>query len=245
MRSVLAIAGALAALAVGGEAAADPTAKAEAAFRAAQEHFEDGKFTIALEKYQEAYALAPLPAILFNIAQAHRNLGNYAEAADNFRRYLRESPRAANAAAVKRAIEQLEVLIEAGRHFGAQLYERALERYRDAAKMEGLPTIQRDIGRTLERLGRYDEAVVSYQRYLEAQPGAEDTAAIEEDIARLDREMAGAGIGTDPGDDGDRPIYRKWWFWGGIAAVVLGGVGVVALSSGVPGSDLGNVEFGR
>jgi tetratricopeptide (TPR) repeat protein len=245
MRSGLVIAVAFAVMTVGSEAAADPTARAEAAFRAAQQHFEDGQFTIALEKYKEAYALAPLPAILFNIAQSHRNLGNYAEAADNFRRYLRESPGAPNAAAVKRAIEQLEVLGEAGRHFAAQLYERALERYRDAAKMEALPTIHRDIGRTLERLGRYDEAIASYQRYLEAEPGAEDTAAIEEDIARLDREIAGPGIGDRSPDDGDRPIYRRWWFWGGIAAVVLGGVTVVALSSGVPGSDLGNVGFGQ
>jgi hypothetical protein len=46
------------------------------------------------------------------------------------------------------------------------------------------------------------------------------------------------------GDASAQPIYRKWWFWAGAGAVVvgLGVLAAVAMSggSGPPSSNLGN-----
>lgn len=226
--------------------AEEDSKKAERLFHEAQEAFQAGRYQTALERYEAAYELAPLPDILFNIAQSHRNLGQYDEAATKFRRFLRKRPKASNAAAVRRTIDQLEVLIEATDHFRQRRYERALESYRRAQKLEALPTIHRDVARTLEQLGRYQEAIDAYQKYLEERPKAEDRADVEDAISRLDREIAGPSP-IDGGEREGRPVYRRWWFWGGVAAaaVVLGGFTAYALSGHVPGSDLGNVEFGQ
>lgn len=222
--------------------------KAERLFREAQEQFQAGRFKAALERYESAYELAPLPDILFNIAQSHRNLGQYHEAATKFRRFLRERPKAPNAAAVRRTIDQLKVLIEATGEFRKRRYDRALASYHQAQKLEPLPTIHRDVARTLEQLGRYQEAIEAYQKYLEERPNAEDQTDVEAAISRLDRELAGPSpIDGDDDEHGDRPLYHKWWFWGGVAAtaVVVGGFTAFALSGHIPGSDLGNVEFGQ
>ena len=44
---------------------------------------------------------------------------------------------------------------------------------------------------------------------------------------------------------GDKPIYTRWWFWGGIAAVAGAGAGGYFLlrDDGLPSTDLGNVVF--
>ena len=67
-------------------------AQAKAAFRAAQKHYDLGEFQKALNSYSDAYQLNPLPAFLFNMAQCHRQLGNYERAAFYYARFLEAAP---------------------------------------------------------------------------------------------------------------------------------------------------------
>ncbi|HVZ75559.1 MAG TPA: hypothetical protein VHJ20_24465, partial [Polyangia bacterium] len=40
-------------------------------------------------------------------------------------------------------------------------------------------------------------------------------------------------VSTPPANEGDSPVYTKWWFWTAVGVVVVGGVvTAVALSSG-------------
>jgi tetratricopeptide (TPR) repeat protein len=55
-----------------------------------------GRFADALAKYTRAYELYPVPELLFNIAQCHRNLKNYDKAIFFFEGYLRDLPQAPN-----------------------------------------------------------------------------------------------------------------------------------------------------
>jgi tetratricopeptide (TPR) repeat protein len=65
-----------------------------------------GQFTKALELYTEAYKLKALAGFLFNIAQCHRQLGNFKDAAFFYGRYIdNSSPKEPN---VERARELLE-----------------------------------------------------------------------------------------------------------------------------------------
>jgi tetratricopeptide (TPR) repeat protein len=85
---------------------AAPPAKtaSEEAFHRAVHHYNLGEFETALSLFREAYDAAPLPPLLFNIAQCHRNLGNNKEAIFFFERYLEEHPSADNA-------EEIQVLL--------------------------------------------------------------------------------------------------------------------------------------
>lgn len=74
-----------------------------------------GEFDRAIVSWKEAYRLKPLPAILFNLAQAYRMAGDYKESRFQYENYLRELPNAPNRLEVERRIEQLAPLIAAER----------------------------------------------------------------------------------------------------------------------------------
>lgn len=81
-------------------AAADPAADARAHFQAGETHYRAARYQEAITEYEAAYAAEPLPALLFNIAQAYRLDGKAAQAIDYYQRFLDASPdgRAAEAA---------------------------------------------------------------------------------------------------------------------------------------------------
>jgi tetratricopeptide (TPR) repeat protein len=64
------------------------------------------RFTEALAEYTRAYELYPVPALLFNIAQCHRNLKDYGKAIFFFEGYLRDAPTATNRALVEDLIRE-------------------------------------------------------------------------------------------------------------------------------------------
>lgn len=66
---------------------------------AARRHFAEGErayaaedWPTALAAYEAAYAAAPLPALMYNIAQCQRKLGNWEEARDAYRQFLDSDP---------------------------------------------------------------------------------------------------------------------------------------------------------
>lgn len=86
----------------------DPKAAARALFDYAQREYDLGNFTDALDSYSEAYRLLPEPALLFNIGQCHRQLGQYERAAFFYRRYLALDAESPNAPLVNQLIQQME-----------------------------------------------------------------------------------------------------------------------------------------
>jgi hypothetical protein len=164
----------------------------DAATRDAKKHYAKGdklfalgKFDQALVEFEAAYEAKPLPKLLFNIGQAHRNLDHYDQAIFAFRKYLREVPDADNREAVEKLIDDLEA--------------------RQAAAEERERERQAELDRERER--------------------------------ELARQRAARGSA--------KPIYTRWWFWGGLAAVAGAGAGGYLLlrDDGLPSTDLGNVVF--
>jgi tetratricopeptide (TPR) repeat protein len=73
----------------GPEADAEARARAKAAYESAQAEYNLGHFQKALEFYELAYKNVSRPALLFNIAQCHRQLGDMRSAATTYRAFLR------------------------------------------------------------------------------------------------------------------------------------------------------------
>lgn len=91
---------------VRGLAADAAETRARALFKDGQRAYDLGEFDKALELYSEAYKQKPLPGFLFNIAQCHRQKGNWEQAAFFFGRFIDNmNPRAPD---VERARELLE-----------------------------------------------------------------------------------------------------------------------------------------
>jgi tetratricopeptide (TPR) repeat protein len=101
------------ALLVAAPARADDEAKASA-----RQHYERGvtqynlgHFNAAIPEFEKAYELESVPVLLYNIAQAHRQLGNNERAIFFYRRYIEAAPKAANRADVERRIRELEEVV--------------------------------------------------------------------------------------------------------------------------------------
>lgn len=72
------------------QAEEDAQRRAKALFKEGSMHYKVAEFELALEKYKQAFKLHSHPAIIFNLAQAHRQLGNHKKALFFYKLYLSE-----------------------------------------------------------------------------------------------------------------------------------------------------------
>jgi tetratricopeptide (TPR) repeat protein len=144
----------------------------------------------------------------------------------------------------RRHFERGETLFAVGK------FDEALDEYQTAFEAKPLPGFLYNIGQCYRNLGDLDQAIFSFRKYLKLQPDAENKEAVERLIQDLeDQKERGEGekFVRKKHSEEATPIYKKWWFWTGIGAVVVGGtVGIYAASSGGSGppmTDLGNIVF--
>jgi tetratricopeptide (TPR) repeat protein len=146
--------------------------------------------------------------------------------------------------------------------FGLRRFEQALAKYEAAFEAKAIPDFLFNIGQCHRNLEHHDEAIFSFRRFLQLEPDSPRREQIEALIWELEEKKKEAAekarkvplIPPDergPSDATARPtskkMWKKWWFWTGIAAVAAGTTAVVLTTTGssVPDTDLGNVDFGK
>lgn len=208
--------------------------------------FEAKQFMKALETYEEAYGAFPSPKILFNIAEAKRELGQSVEAANAYAAFINEASVDPSSAFGVKAREELESL---DRQVARLAFEGDLEGA--AVTIDGQPLdrfAQREVrveaGSHSIRATR--EGVKGFATTVTARAGVPTPVAIELSEtpsldAKADRsaeerltriaETPKAEVETQPSPT------SQWWFWTAIggAAVIAVVITAVAVSSG--GSD--------
>jgi hypothetical protein len=92
---------------------ANAGAKAKEHYLKGQTHYALGEFNEAITEFREAFRLRDEPAILFNIAQAMRQLNNYKQAYFYYSQYLSKRPNASNRAEVEGFMESMHKKMEA------------------------------------------------------------------------------------------------------------------------------------
>jgi tetratricopeptide (TPR) repeat protein len=112
MRGKLVIAIVSAVISVGSARADDRMAQARRQVEAADIDYRLGRFAAALDEYTTAYQLYPVPPLLFNIGQCHKNLGDHAKAIFFFEGYLRDAPAASNRALVEDLIRESRAALD-------------------------------------------------------------------------------------------------------------------------------------
>ncbi len=151
--------------------------------------------------------------------------------------------------AAKRHFDRGEKLFALGK------FDDALDEYQKAFDAKPIPDFLFNIGQCYRNLGDYQQAIFSFKKYLKLEPDAPDKDKVEKLIDDLEeKQERGEGqrlVGKKepppppPPAPASTPIYKKWWFWTGIAVVGAGtGVGVYeATKGGAPGTSLGNITF--
>jgi tetratricopeptide (TPR) repeat protein len=102
------------ALASLGSAARADTATAQQHFAKGRTAFDLGNYDEAVQEYASAYRLKDDPALLYDIAQAHRLAQHYDEALRFYKIYLVREPNARNRAEVEARIAELQPLAGKG-----------------------------------------------------------------------------------------------------------------------------------
>jgi tetratricopeptide (TPR) repeat protein len=91
-----------------GQRRVDPATEAKAHYELGVTAYGLGHFDRALAAFTRAYRLDPAPILLYNIAQAHRKLGNREEAIQHYRRYLDAVPGANDRQQIQARIREME-----------------------------------------------------------------------------------------------------------------------------------------
>jgi tetratricopeptide (TPR) repeat protein len=180
------------------DGASESDSAARELFRKAEISFNLGKFPEALRDYQAAYEAKPLPGFLFNIAQCYRHMGNYERARFFYRRYLALDPKTPNRRLVTDLITEVTQKMDSPPTPGA-----AAAASEATTPAPGVPTTAAE------------PAALALTPTV---PGSAMATAIPPSLM-ADPNM----VTTTPGPT-SRPVYKRWWFWTGIAAVVAGGV---------------------
>ncbi|MCC6903163.1 MAG: hypothetical protein IT377_29600 [Polyangiaceae bacterium] len=90
--SLALVAAALALTAAGPAVGQDSKAEAAQRFKEGEKAFKRHEYAVAAKAFEEAHAIAPHPAALFNAATAHQKAGDLVRAANLCARYLRDAP---------------------------------------------------------------------------------------------------------------------------------------------------------
>ncbi len=135
--------------------------------------------------------------------------------------------------------------------FNLGKFDEALDEYQQAYEAKSIPAILFNIGQCYRNLGDFDAAVFSFKKYLKLEPEAENREQVEEYIEELETEQEKGNSKKFKLDKKKEepvatssPVYKKWWFWTGIAVVgVAGGVGIYSATrpdpTGPPSTSLG------
>lgn len=103
---------------------ADDASDARAHLQKGQTHYALGEFEDAVKEFREAYRLKHEPVLLFNIAQAMRQIRQYQQAYFYYKQYLSQRPEASNREEVEQFIAQMKKKIDAEEAAEKQRKER-------------------------------------------------------------------------------------------------------------------------
>jgi hypothetical protein len=90
---------------------ATDTREADRRFRTGVALFKTAKYADALAEFERAYAIAPHPLVLYNIAACHRELAHFVEAATYYLRFLGDGKASVPAAQLARAQSELDTIL--------------------------------------------------------------------------------------------------------------------------------------
>ena len=223
-----------------GSARAAPTpqeaTQAREAFKSAQVHYDLKEYGAALEDFKTSYRMVQDPVMLFNIAQCHFFLGQNEEALGFYRNFLRRSPDALNRATVERKIQDLERKVAAAPKPNPSLAPPSPPAAGSPGSLAPAPVMP----------SPSSPSSSSPPSSAGTTPPPVSAGVPPPIVVGASGPTAPAAIDlsspSQPEPAASPPIWKRWWFWTGVGAVVAVGVvaGVAAARRGQVGDCMGN-----
>jgi tetratricopeptide (TPR) repeat protein len=137
-------------------------------------------------------------------------------------------------------------------------YQEAIAEYRRAYELRADPPFLFQIAECYRQLGATEQALFYYDRFLAGAAEGAGRDAAEERVSELERLRAGSAAAATPagliaaagpgaGPKRPTPVWRRWWVWTAVGAVLAAGLTAAALAgrsdNSIPSTDLGNKKF--
>ena len=170
----------------------------------------------------------------FEEGQKYYNLGKFERAIELYEKAYELTPKAGLLFNIAQA-HRLNKTYERARFF----YQSFLRNMPDAVNRAEVEERIAEMTRLIEAQPKEPQPSVEPQPSSSPVPVMVPTPEV---VARTVVPESGPGVPEAPRDR-SRPIYKKWWFWAGVSAVVIGAT-VVALTVPGGGSDAPDSDFG-
>lgn len=182
-------------------AGADTKTDARRYFQRGMNLIETGQFEAGIAQLKRAYAIRPHRNVLFNIARAYASMGALTKAINAFEEYLETQP--PDAEQVQATLLELRI-----RRRLRRWVNEGMRAVREGRYVEGVGLLKRayaqrphanimyNIARAYEQAGDYRQAILSYRRYLRANP--KDAETVTRRVARLRRQQNRTRSGESP-----------------------------------------------
>ena len=170
-----------------------------------------GHYEEAAAHFEAAYTLVQDPGVLFNIAQCYRMGGKLNQALDRYRAFLRKaSAGAPNRNTAEKFVEEIKRKLDDNKETGP------------IAPPETAPTKEPALA-GLATTPALPLAETPAAGSIDAAPAPATPIAVAAPPL-LDNPTTLTSTPVAPEQTSiDRPIYKKWWFWTGVGAVVAAG----------------------
>jgi len=197
--------------------ARDGARDAKKIYQEATVAFSLGRYDIAAAKYEEAFALHPDPAVLYNAAQAYRLAGNKRRALELYKNCVRVFPDSPSAADARTHIASLKTELD-----------------NEAPPVAPPPAAAATSPETplAPAPAAGAEATSPPPAALGApQPPAPAAPAPTATASSLANPATVSNVPAPAERDTGRSLFRRWWFWGVVGAAVVGAATAIALST--------------
>jgi hypothetical protein len=230
---------------------------AKAHYEAANKYYDLHEYEDAAKEYKAAYFAKPDPAFLFNIGQCYRRLGKPDQAVEFFREYLKKAPlddpNRANAEARIREVapgSPFEPDTSAKAKAPAQPAESPAESTAQPASPAQPSPMATKPPPAFHEPGNASDSARAEPALLESAHPAYPAHLAAPYPVQLPtgHQTPGANVtNLEPPkrEETGTPVYRTWWFWTGIGAVVVAGtVTAIVLASGGSEPNSANAGLG-
>ena len=218
----------------GAKVAADKDA-ARLEWRRGTTAYDLGRYEEAATRYEAAYTLVQDPGFLFNIAQSYRMGGKLSQALERYRAFLRNATAdAPNRGTAERFVEEIKRKLEEKKE-AVPIASPETAPAKEPALSEPTPTPTRSPA-GLPAVGSIGVVAPPAAPIADAVPPAGPPAAgslgaatsppmpiaVPDPSSVESTTTLTSPLAPEP-TSAAQPIYKKWWFWTGVGAVVVAG----------------------
>jgi tetratricopeptide (TPR) repeat protein len=194
---------------------------AKAHFNTGQIEYDHGKFADAAREFEEAYRLSGRAPLLYNVGKSYDGASDFARALDAYQRFTdAAAPDSQDRAFAEKRVALLRTLVG---HIGVEHAVAGSLVSLDGVQVGAAPlTAQLTVNPGRHQIDLVREGYATFRAAVDVPVGGTATLTAQQtELVKVVRVEVPQKERT--------PVYKKWWLWTAVGAVVVAGVVTAAV----------------